>query len=83
MRRSYVSLTCGVPSLKSGRVEIPIGRDPRDRKKMAAISASGSSAGRSKSRTAASRSSFFQLCSLAHKFSQPVSLEVLIRTKSC
>lgn len=55
VRRSYVSLTCGVPSLKSGRVEIPIGRDPRDRKKMAAISASGSSAGRSKSRTAASR----------------------------
>ncbi|KAG0565136.1 hypothetical protein KC19_8G167600 [Ceratodon purpureus] len=55
VRRSYVSLTCGVPSLTSGRVEIPIGRDPRDRKKMAAIPVSGGSSGSSKSRTAASR----------------------------
>lgn len=52
VRRSYVSLLCGLPSLTSGRVEIPIGRDPRDRKKMAAIPVSG---GSSKSRTAASR----------------------------
>jgi 23S rRNA-/tRNA-specific pseudouridylate synthase len=37
VRRSYVSLTCGLPTLMSGRVEVPIGRDPRDRKRMAAI----------------------------------------------
>jgi len=56
MRRSYVSLTCGMPYLPSGRVEIPIGRDPHDQIKMVAISVSGSSSsGSSRSRSVASR----------------------------
>lgn len=52
VRRSYVSLTCGVPSLTSGRIEIPIGRDPRDRKRMAAIP---NGTATSRARAAASR----------------------------
>ena len=52
VRRSYVSLTCGVPSLISGRIEIPIGRDPRDRKRMAAIP---NGTATSRARAAASR----------------------------
>ncbi|CAM6035617.1 unnamed protein product [Sphagnum compactum] len=52
VRRSYVSLTCGLPTLMSGRVEVPIGRDPRDRKRMAAIM---NAKGGSRARSAASR----------------------------
>eukprot|EP00897_Mesotaenium_endlicherianum_P004830 jgi/Mesen1/4375/ME000221S03491 len=31
----YQSITCSVPAIAVGRVEAPIGRDPRDRKRMA------------------------------------------------
>lgn len=82
VRRSYVSLTCGVPSLPSGRVEIPIGRDPRDRKKMAAIPVSGgSSSGSSRSRSAASRCSVFYHGCLVHLFSDSDSPQVLNEDK--
>ncbi|KAL2622413.1 hypothetical protein R1flu_002618 [Riccia fluitans] len=37
VRRSYMSLTCGCPPPGIGRVDVPIGRDPRDRKRMAAF----------------------------------------------
>ncbi|KAJ7571420.1 hypothetical protein O6H91_01G162700 [Diphasiastrum complanatum] len=37
VQRSYISLTCGTPPTAVGRVQVPIGRDPKDRKKMAAI----------------------------------------------
>ncbi|BBN11548.1 23S rRNA pseudouridine1911/1915/1917 synthase [Marchantia polymorpha subsp. ruderalis] len=37
VRRSYLSLTCGSPPPGIGRVDVPIGRDPRDRKRMAAF----------------------------------------------
>eukprot|EP00271_Cylindrocystis_brebissonii_P018233 TRINITY_DN5083_c0_g1_i1.p1 TRINITY_DN5083_c0_g1~~TRINITY_DN5083_c0_g1_i1.p1 ORF type:complete len:304 (-),score=64.85 TRINITY_DN5083_c0_g1_i1:552-1463(-) len=52
VRRMYVSLTCGVPRLAEGRVEAPIGRDPRDRKRMAVVMQTGRSG---RSRYAASR----------------------------
>ncbi|KAL3840176.1 hypothetical protein ACJIZ3_024767 [Penstemon smallii] len=37
IKRVYVSLTCGVPSPVSGRVDIPIGRDANNRIRMIAI----------------------------------------------
>ncbi|KAK4746120.1 hypothetical protein SAY87_012432 [Trapa incisa] len=37
IQRVYVSLTCGVPSPLSGRVKVPIGRDTKNRVRMAAI----------------------------------------------
>ncbi|KAL3691595.1 hypothetical protein R1sor_005246 [Riccia sorocarpa] len=37
VRRSYLSLTCGCPPPGIGRVDASIGRDPRDRKRMAAF----------------------------------------------
>ncbi|EYU17563.1 hypothetical protein ABFS82_03G075100 [Erythranthe guttata] len=37
VKRVYVSLTCGVPSPVSGRVDIPIGRDSNNRIRMVAI----------------------------------------------
>ncbi|GMN35868.1 hypothetical protein TIFTF001_005583 [Ficus carica] len=37
IQRVYVSLTSGVPSQPSGRIEVPIGRDPNNRIRMAAI----------------------------------------------
>lgn len=50
--RTYVSLSCGVPSVTSGRIEVPIARDVRDRKRMAAVV---KSAGSRTARLAASR----------------------------
>lgn len=37
IQRVYISLTCGVPSPASGRVDIPIGRDLNNRIRMAAV----------------------------------------------
>lgn len=37
VERAYVAVTCGVPNPSSGRVEAPIGRDPKDRKRMAVV----------------------------------------------
>ncbi|KAL3650354.1 hypothetical protein CASFOL_006757 [Castilleja foliolosa] len=51
IKRVYVSLTCGVPSPTSGRIDIPIGRDPNNRIRM--IASPGSSA-RGKARNAVS-----------------------------
>ncbi|KAF8406645.1 hypothetical protein HHK36_008735 [Tetracentron sinense] len=52
IHRVYISLTTGVPSLFSGRIEIPIGRDPYNRIRMAALSGSSNSG---QARHAASR----------------------------
>ncbi|XP_078436231.1 pseudouridine synthase family protein [Wolffia australiana] len=38
IRRVYISLTSGVPSSTSGRVEVPIARDPTNRIRMTAVS---------------------------------------------
>lgn len=37
IERVYISLTSGVPSQSSGRIEVPISRDPNNRIRMAAI----------------------------------------------
>lgn len=37
IQRVYISLTSGMPSQSSGRIEVPIGRDPNNRIRMAAI----------------------------------------------
>ncbi|HEY0593556.1 MAG TPA: RluA family pseudouridine synthase [Thermoanaerobaculia bacterium] len=37
VRKEYLALVYGAPSPPSGRIEAPIGRDPRDRKKMAVV----------------------------------------------
>nr|KJB58044.1 hypothetical protein B456_009G191500 [Gossypium raimondii] len=37
IQRVYISLTCGVPSAASGRVDIPIGRDSNNRIRMVAV----------------------------------------------
>ncbi|XP_065851531.1 RNA pseudouridine synthase 2, chloroplastic-like isoform X2 [Euphorbia lathyris] len=37
IHRVYISITCGVPSALSGRIDIPIGRDVNNRIRMAAI----------------------------------------------
>lgn len=52
IKRVYISLTCGVPSPVSGRVDVPVGRDSNNRIRMAAIPGSSISG---KSRNAASR----------------------------
>ncbi|XP_010241329.1 PREDICTED: RNA pseudouridine synthase 2, chloroplastic isoform X2 [Nelumbo nucifera] len=43
INRIYLSLTCGVPSLNSGRIEVPIGRDLSNRIRMAAVPSPNSS----------------------------------------
>ncbi|MQM15489.1 hypothetical protein Taro_048434 [Colocasia esculenta] len=45
IRRVYISLTSGVPSPTSGRVEVPIARDSTNRIRMAAVSALTNSRG--------------------------------------
>ncbi|XP_059278941.1 RNA pseudouridine synthase 2, chloroplastic [Lycium ferocissimum] len=52
IKRVYVSITCGVPTSVSGRVDIPIGRDSNNRIRMAAIPGTPKSG---KSRHAVSR----------------------------
>jgi len=37
VKRAYVAITCGAPDPSRGRVEAPIGRHSRDRKKMAVV----------------------------------------------
>jgi 23S rRNA pseudouridine1911/1915/1917 synthase len=37
MRKEYLALAAGVPLVRKGDVTLPIGRDPRDRKKMKAF----------------------------------------------
>ncbi|KAK8551750.1 hypothetical protein V6N13_120187 [Hibiscus sabdariffa] len=37
IQRVYISLTCGVPSPSSGRVDVPIGRDSNNRIRMVAV----------------------------------------------
>ncbi|KAL6506666.1 hypothetical protein OROHE_022498 [Orobanche hederae] len=51
IKRVYVSLTCGVPSPLSGRIDIPIGRDPNNRIRMIASPGAGT---RGKARNAVS-----------------------------
>jgi 23S rRNA pseudouridine1911/1915/1917 synthase len=41
VRRAYVALAWGVPSSGAGRIEAPIGRDPRHRKRMAVVRSGG------------------------------------------
>ncbi|XP_027150609.1 RNA pseudouridine synthase 2, chloroplastic isoform X2 [Coffea eugenioides] len=52
IKRVYVSLTCGVPSPISGRVDVPVGRDSNNRIRMAVFDGSTHS---QKTRNAASR----------------------------
>ncbi|XP_039133785.1 RNA pseudouridine synthase 2, chloroplastic isoform X1 [Dioscorea cayenensis subsp. rotundata] len=40
IHRVYISLTSGVPSPSSGRIEVPIARDPNNRVRMAAVAGS-------------------------------------------
>ncbi|CAI5464344.1 unnamed protein product [Closterium sp. Yama58-4] len=51
VHRSYLSLVIGTPSPLADRVDAPIGRDPKDRKRMAVLPLTGSH----RSRRAASR----------------------------
>jgi 23S rRNA pseudouridine1911/1915/1917 synthase len=44
VRKEYVALVYGTPSAGRGTVDAPIGRDPRDRKKMAVVVAGGRNA---------------------------------------
>jgi 23S rRNA pseudouridine1911/1915/1917 synthase len=37
----YISLTCGAPNPNSGRIEVPIARDPNNRIRMIATPGSG------------------------------------------
>lgn len=37
MRKEYLALVAGIPRVRKGEVVLPIGRDPRDRKKMRAF----------------------------------------------
>ena len=37
LRKEYLALTAGVPRVRKGEVTLAIGRDPRDRKRMAAV----------------------------------------------
>lgn len=41
LHRSYLTLVHGVPASRQGTVEAPVGRDPRDRKRMAVTSFGG------------------------------------------
>lgn len=52
IKRVYVSVTCGVPSPLSGRVDVPVGRDVNNRIRM--IATPGSST-HGRARHAASR----------------------------
>ncbi|XP_027090869.1 RNA pseudouridine synthase 2, chloroplastic isoform X2 [Coffea arabica] len=58
IKRVYVSLTCGVPSPVSGRVDIPVGRDSNNRIRMAVFDGSTHS---QKTRNAASRYSVVEV----------------------
>ena len=40
MKKEYLALAAGVPRVRKGDVQLPIGRDPRDRKKMRAFQSS-------------------------------------------
>ncbi|HKD11136.1 MAG TPA: RluA family pseudouridine synthase [Thermoanaerobaculia bacterium] len=40
MRKDYLALVAGIPTVRKGEVALPVGRDPRDRKKMKAFRAS-------------------------------------------
>ncbi|GFP86623.1 pentatricopeptide repeat-containing protein at1g20230 [Phtheirospermum japonicum] len=71
IKRVYVSLTCGVPSPTSGRVDIPIGRDPNNRIRM--IASPGSST-RGKARSAVSRNKLVSLYCNNHHFSDAKNL---------
>lgn len=44
IERAYFALVWGVPSPKRGRIETRIGRDPKDRKRMAVLKAGGKNA---------------------------------------
>ena len=44
LERSYLALCWGVPSPAEGEIEGPIGRDPRDRKRMAVVARGGKAA---------------------------------------
>lgn len=37
MRKEYLTLSAGVPRVRKGEITLPVGRDPRDRKKMKAF----------------------------------------------
>jgi 23S rRNA pseudouridine1911/1915/1917 synthase len=37
MRKEYLALVAGIPRVRKGEITLPIGRDPRDRKKMKAF----------------------------------------------
>ncbi|GAA0141856.1 RNA processing factor [Lithospermum erythrorhizon] len=52
IKRIYISLTCGIPSPASGRIDVPIGRDSNNRLRMVAVSGSSKSG---RTRHAASR----------------------------
>ncbi len=52
IEKEYRALACGIPRPAAGRIETLIGRDTRDRKKMAARPASGSVASAAKGRHA-------------------------------
>jgi len=44
IERAYTALVWGIPTAASGEIEGPIGRDPRDRKRMALVSHGGKAA---------------------------------------
>jgi 23S rRNA pseudouridine1911/1915/1917 synthase len=54
VKRSYLSILCGVPDPSMARIEAPVGRDPRDRKRQTVIEGL-SIASRNRSRHAASK----------------------------
>ncbi|GAQ82487.1 hypothetical protein KFL_001130060 [Klebsormidium nitens] len=54
VKRSYLSILCGVPDPPMARIDAPIGRDPRDRKRQTVIEGL-SNASRNRSRHAASK----------------------------
>jgi 23S rRNA pseudouridine1911/1915/1917 synthase len=41
MRKEYLAVAAGVPKVRKGEIALPIGRDPRDRKKMKAFRKTG------------------------------------------
>ncbi|MFN2386543.1 MAG: RluA family pseudouridine synthase [Thermoanaerobaculia bacterium] len=41
MRKEYLALAAGIPKVRKGEISLPIGRDPRDRKKMKAFRKTG------------------------------------------
>ncbi len=41
LERAYLALVWGVPSPPAGEIEAPVGRDPRDRKRMAVVTRGG------------------------------------------